>query len=458
MSMDNVRSRSALLCNGGRRIIRLMAGVVVAMVVVVPAFANDWPSWRGPDGTRVLGDGALPLEWSADRNIAWTAELGGLGVSSPIVGDDRVIVTSQVGWAPLADRVHPTLVRGRDDSESPLDGGRRDRDGQVSFLVAAYDRATGELLWEHETAASGPLQPVHNRHNLASPSPVTDGRRVYAVFGTGQVVALELETGRVVWTRHLQADYGGFDIIWGHTSSPAVYDGLLYVLCDHPSRAYLLALDTESGQERWKVDRGNGRRSYSTPVVYDGPGGPELIINSNERIDAFQPQSGASLWYAGGPNQFPVPVPTYADGAIYTNRGHRSGPYMRIRLGGRGDVTDTHVDWRIPTGAPYVSSVLYYAGLVYMATDSGIVTCVDAVTGERVWRERIGGSYTASPVAADGKVYLFGETGETVVLAAGRDPLVLARNDLGVRTIASPAVSDGRIYVRTDSQLIAIGE
>jgi hypothetical protein len=131
---------------------------------------------------------------------------------------------------------------------------------------------------------------------------------------------------------------------------------------------------------------------------------------------------------------------------------------MRIRLGGRGDVTDTHVDWRIPTGAPYVSSVLYYAGLVYMATGSGIVTCVDAVTGERVWRERIGGSYTASPVAADGKVYLFDETGETVVLAAGRDPLVLARNDLGVRTIASPAVSDGRIYVRTDSQLIAIGE
>jgi len=427
-----------------------------AVCVIAPTSANDWPSWRGPDGTRT-SDTTLPIEWSTDRNIKWITQLPGLGVSSPIVTNDQVIVTAQSGFAPLAKRTHPTLVRGADPNESPLTVEQRNNDTPVSFIVTAYSSATGILLWEHSFAAIGPLQPVHNRHNLASPSPVSDERYIYAVFGTGQVIALDLK-GNVVWTRHLQKDYGGFDIIWGHSSSPALYNGLLFVLCDHPSRSYLIALDATTGEERWKADRGSGRRSYSTPIVFSGPSGPELVVNSNERIDAYRPTTGELLWHAGESNQFPVPVPTYANGSIYTNRGHRSGPYMKIRLGGRGDVSNTHIDWRISTGAPYVSSILYYDGLIYMATGSGIVTCIDSQTGERVWRERFGGSYTASSMASGGKVYLFDETGQTIVLAAGREPTILAQNNLNVRTIASPAASNGNIFIRSDQQLIAVGQ
>ncbi len=188
-----------------------------------------------------------------------------------------------------------------------------------------------------------------------------------------------------------------------------------------------------------------------------GPRGDELIVNSSERLESLDPRTGELRWYAGEPNQFPIPVPTYADGILYTSRGYRAGPYMAIRLGGEGDVNDTEVLWRVPTGAPYIASILYFDGLIYMANGNGIATVVDPATGERLWQERIGGVYTATPVAGDGKVYLFSETGEAVVLEAGRSPRVMSRNPLNERVIASPAIAGGRIFVRTDRHLVAIG-
>ena len=423
----------------------------------------DWPQWRGPNGTGVARGGA-PLEWDAEKNVAWRAEIGGLGVSSPIVSGNQVIVTSQAGFAPLRDGSHPTLASGTVDGvDQSLGGSLRNGDGRIQFLVEAFDRRDGEMLWRHAIPARGALQPVHRKHNLASPSPVTDGERVYAVFGTGQTVALTMD-GQEVWSRHLGDDYGPFAIVWGHSSSPTIYRDLLILQCDHSAdqyvegatNAYLVALDSRTGEEQWKVDRGPGLLSYSTPVVVTGPSGDELIVNSSQRLDAYDPQTGEHLWYTGDSNQFPVPVATHAGGVIYTSRGHRSGPYMKIRLGGRGDVTATHVDWRIPTGAPYVSSLLYYDGLLYMANGSGIFTCVDAATGTQVWRERLGGAYTASPVASGDRIYFFSETGEAIVLAAGRVPVVLARNDLGSRILSSPAISDGELFIRTDHHLVAI--
>ena len=189
-----------------------------------------------------------------------------------------------------------------------------------------------------------------------------------------------------------------------------------------------------------------------------GPRGDELIVNSSERIDAYDPKTGKRLWHTGEPNRFPIPVPAYHAGILYTSRGYRSGPYMAIRTGGRGDVSKSHVQWSVPTGAPYVSSLVYYDGLVYMANDAGIVTAVDASTGEKVWQQRVEGIFTASPVAADGKVYLLSETGDAIVLRAGRQPLVLERNALGQRMVASPAVSNGQFFIRTDDHLICIGK
>ena len=429
--------------------------VVLLTISLAPRLAADWPQWRGPDGTGVAQD-AAPLEWGPDTNVAWRSEITGLGVSSPIVSGNLVIVTSQAGFAPLESGSHPTLSDGDvDGADGPLGGSRLDGDGGLRFLVEAFDRRSGDALWTHTIGAREPFQPVHQKHNLASSSPVSDGERIYATFGTGQTVALTMD-GEELWSRHLGEEYGPLEISWGYSSSPALYGDLLILQCDRESDAYLLALDARTGADRWKVDRGNGLRSYSSPVVIPGPSGAELIINSSARIDAFDPLTGAHLWHTGGTNQFPVPVASYADGAIYTSRGHRSGPYMKIRPGGRGDVTDTHVEWRVPTGAPYVSSILYYDGLVYMANGQGIITCIDAETGETVWRERLGGVYTASPLAANGRIYFFSETGETIVLAAGRDPIVLARNDLLARILASPAISDGHLFIRTDRQIVAI--
>lgn len=429
-------------------------------LVVSAVSAEDWPQWRGPQGTGVAAEGALPERWSATENVAWTADLGGVGVSSPVVASGRVFVTSQIGSG--TSRVGPRLAQG-----SAADGlGERSigtaraataapGDGPV-FVVEAFDQTSGRRAWQYQLPAAAPMPTVHDKHNMASPSPVTDGRHVYAWFSTGQLVALDME-GRAIWQRHLGREIGPFEINWGHSSSPTLFGNLLILLCDHDPASYLLALDARTGEERWRVDRGRGRQSYSTPFVVTTPTGPELIVNSSERVDAYDPRTGAALWHVGGQNQFPIPAPTYANGVVYMSRGYRSGPYMAVRPGGRGDVNASHIVWQAATGAPYISSLVHSGGLIYMASDVGGVTVLDAATGQRVWQQRIEGVFSASPVAGDGKVYFVTEGGSTVVIGGGRQPVILARNELGERLIASPALSDGQIFLRSDGRLFALG-
>ncbi len=440
------------------------AGVLAIGLVALGAVvhAEDWPHWRGPDGRRISSERDLPTTWSRDTGVAWRTPLRGLGVSSPIVAGDLVFLTSQIGRGPLRPGSHPTLARDgaeSPDDERPLGGRRVDGDGgdRVVFLVSAFDRADGHLVWDYEMPAEGDLPQAHQKHNMASPSPVSDGERVYAWFATGQLVALDVQ-GEQVWQRHLGRDYGPFEIVWGHSSSPVLHEDLVILQCDHETGAYILALDRQTGRERWKADRGPALRSYSTPLIVAGSEGNELVVNSYAGLDGYDPLTGQWLWHADGHNEYPVAAATYDDdGMVYTSRGHRAGPYMALRLGGRGVVDESHVAWRVPTGAPYISSLLYYEGLVYMANGNGIVTAVDADTGRRVWQDRVGGIFSASPAAGDGKVYLFSETGETVVLQAGRELEILQRNDLGERVVSSPAVSDGRLFIRTDEALLAVG-
>jgi outer membrane protein assembly factor BamB len=327
----------------------------------------------------------------------------------------------------------------------------------VVFVVEAFDRGSGRRLWEHRVEAEGPLPLVHEKHNLATPSPTTDGERVYAWFGTGQVVALTVD-GASVWARHLGEENGAFTLDWGHGSSPAVHGDLLFLVCYHEPQSYLLAVDKKTGATRWKVDRPANTKSYTTPVVIAGPSGEELLINSTEGIHAYDPATGELLWRAGGSHSFGIGAPSFQNGLIYGNRGYRSGPYFALRPGGRGgaDVSTTHVVWRSDTGAPYVSSVLVYEGLLYFGSDTGVITCVDAGTGEKLWQERTGGIFSASPVAGDGKIYFSSETGETFVYASGREPKLVSENSIDGRIVASPAIAGGRIYVRADDRLIAI--
>lgn len=417
--------------------------------------AADWPWWRGPLGTGVAPDSDPPVSW---KEPAWSVPLAGTGVSSPALWGDRVFVTSQQGRGALAPGRHPLLARNDPEvakAERPLGGG--EAGPSVVFVVEAFDRDDGGRLWQYRLPAQGELPEVHEKHNLASPSPVTDGERVYAWFGTGQVVALTVDGSRV-WQRHLAEENGPFVLHWGHGSSPALHGDLLYLLCYHEESSYLLAVDTRTGVTRWRIDREPGVRSYSTPVVIAGPAGEELVVNSTDGIHAYDPRTGELLWHAGGEHNFAIGVPSYADGVLYASRGYRSGPYLAIRPGGRGghDVGGTHVAWRSPTGAPYISSLLQYQGLLFMGSDAGVVTCVDAASGEKLWQERSGGIFSASPVAAAGRVYFLSETGEAFVYAAAREPRLLARNPIAGRVVASPAIAGERLYVRTDDRLIAV--
>jgi outer membrane protein assembly factor BamB len=448
---------------GGRAAISRILLACASFVVLAAAepAARNWPQWRGPSSGAVSTEPDLPTTWNPKQNIAWKASIAGLGTSSPIVWGDHVFVTSQIGSSAVTGGAHPQLAR--DDRtlaerENPIGGRRSEAQGtgtDIWLVVEAFRLTDGERLWEYRMKATAPLPEVHEKHNLATPTPTTDGRRVYAWFGNGQVVALDMK-GQRIWTRHLGVEYAPFRTLWGHGSSPTLAGDLLILLCDHLTDAYLLALDVRTGKERWKVDRGTGRVSHSTPLVVPGPSGDELVINSSERVDAYDPRTAKLLWYTGGPRQTPIPSAVFHDGRIFLSRGYRNSDYMAIRPGGRGDITATHVEWQVPSGASYVPSILYYDGLLYVTSEVGIVTCTDARTGERLWRHRLGGVFFASPVAGDGKIYMVSETGETFVLRAGRKPEVLARNDLGERFIASPAVSRGRILLRSDGTLFCV--
>jgi len=441
---------------------RLAWAGILTILLASAVYGNDWPNWRGPSASGVSPETGLPDRWSSTENVAWKAPVRGLGISSPIVWGDRVFVTSQIGRGVVEPG--PRLFQAGDAvaaGETPLGIGSSATGGPgggtgLTFLVTAFDRASGRRLWESQIQSSGPLQGVHEKHNLATPSPVTDGERVYAWFGTGQIAALDM-TGKTVWQRHLGAEYAPFEIGWGHSSSPILYRDTVILLCYHTRSSYLLALDARTGQVRWKSDRESGVFSYSTPFVAATGASAELIVNSSKGLSGHNPSTGEMLWQIEEENRFPIPVAVQHEGVIYTSRGYRSGPFLAIRPGGKGNVASSHVLWRVPTGAPYVSSLVYYDGLIYMVGDVGVVTVSDAKTGERVWQERVGGVFSASPVAADGKIYLLSEGGETVVLAAGRTPRVLARNKLDARQLASPAIAGGRLFIRSDDALFAIG-
>ncbi len=412
------------------------------LLAAASAQAADWPQWRGPSADGHSPETGVPIRWSKTENVAWRAPLRGLGTSTPVIWGDHVFLTSQLGDGPFEGRSR--------DFENATTAKRTGDTGKVHFAVQDFDRRDGRLRWEHVFEADGVLQPVHAKHNLASPSCVTDGERVYAWFGTGQAVALDF-SGKAIWRRHIGKEVAPFDVLWGHGSSPALHKDTLYLLCEHPPGAYLLALDRRTGKELWRAARGKERRSYTTPFV-TGEGATErLIVNTANGVEALDPADGKVIWRAGEGVKVPVGMPVFHDGMLFVSPGYVSSPYAAIR-------PDGSVAWEVKTGGPYISSVLFEQGVIYMANERGVVSAVDARNGETLWRERFGGVFTASPVSAGGFVYLVNEEGDAFVLAAGREKKVAARNALGERTLASPAISRGQIFIRTDEHLYCIGK
>jgi len=431
--------------------------ILVAWMWLIPVLsvsAADWPQWRGPSADGISLERDLPVQWDSDHNIAWKARLVGLGTSTPIVWGDRVFVTLEIGDGPIGEG--PIAGPARDFPGSPP--ARRGGQAPVRFAVQAFRRTDGHVAWQYVFDAEGELPPVHTMHNLATPSCVTDGNLIYAWFGTGQLVALSLD-GKLVWKRHLGKEYSHFFVLWGHGSSPLLYKDRLILLCDHRDASYLLALDKTTGEQLWRVDRGKERRSYSTPVVIPGPAGrgDQILVNGKERIDVYDFATGELLWYVGQAVTLALACPVLHEGILYVTRGDTSGPYSAVQTGGLGDAS-SRVKWEVKTGAPYIASPLYYQGVMYLAGETGVVTAVDAADGKTLWKARIGGIFSASPVEADGKVYLLNENGETVVLEAGRELKILARNRVDERMLASPAISGGQIFERSDDHLICIGK
>jgi outer membrane protein assembly factor BamB len=412
------------MINGG--FLRTPALVVLALYTGVlaagparDATRDDWPQFRGPDGQGYSPARGLLLTWSDKENVAWKVAVPGLGWSSPVVGGKQIWLTTAT------------------------DGGR-------SLRALCLDRITGKVRHNVEVFARKNAGPLHPKNSHASPTPILEGDRLYVHFGPYGTACLTTN-GRVLWRTTL-----AYTPLYGPASSPVLFGDLLILHCDGTDVRYTVGLDKHTGKVRWKTSRA-GRNSDSTPLVIRTGKGAQVISNVAERVVAYDAETGKELWWVGqGDNYAQVPRPVYGHGLVFTCGGYFHPVVYAIRPNGRGDVSTTHVVWSLRNGVPQTPSPVLAGDELYLVSDNGIASCVDARTGKLYWRERLGGNFSASPVVADGRIYFLDEEGTTVVVAAGRRFRKLAVNRVEGRTLASPAVAGRAIYLRTNTRLYRI--
>lgn len=410
-----------------RKIRRLrFLSFAMAVNIALPSLAADWPGWRGPARNGVTDDIGVPTTWSATQNVLWKVEVPGSGISNPIIWQDCVFLTAS---------------EGRDHSE---------------LHVICYDRATGKERWHQRLWGTAPTL-FYPQSGMASPSPQTDGKTVFAFFGTGDVFCFDMKGG-LLWQRALAHEYGRFQNRFAASSSPLLFENKLIVQCDHYGDSYLVALDSRTGTNLWKVDRPKAWHSWSSPQIIASKNQQELVISGSTKLDAYDPGSGDRLWTVRGLAQECIPTPVFGHGLLYAVSGP-NGDHYAIRPGGRGDVTESHVVWRHSRGTSFVPSAIIVDDRYYLADDKGFARCWEIPSGKELWRKRFKGKFTASPVAADGKLYFVSETGNTLVLdATSRDYVELARNEVGEDVLSSPAISHGAFFLRTSKHLFCFVE
>ncbi len=418
--------------------------VLAVLVVSAPVHAENWPQFRGPGSRGVSSESGVPVKWSATSNVAWKTTLAGPGHSSPIVWGDRIFLTAfrpDTGVvSSLYNSVMGMLAQGVAVS------------GQL--VVVCLDRLSGKVLWER-AVTEGSLENVHPNNSPASPTPVTDGKYVYAYFGWYGLVTFDF-SGQKVWEHRL----GPFPNEWGSGSSPILYGSTVILNCDNDAEDFLLALDKTTGRALWRTPR-NSARGWTAPMIWNAEGKDQIVVSGSERVIAYDPANGTEIWRLDGLARWVVPTPVAAHGLLYVVAGGPGGTAMlAVRPGGRGNITSTHVAWRNDRAASYIPSPLVVGDYLYTVKNGGVMTCLNARTGQLVWQERLpaGGDYYASPVAVEDHIYVVNEDGEVTVVAAAKPVLeVVASNTLGERTLASPAVSQGQMFLRTDSHLWAVG-
>lgn len=399
------------------------------------AQAENWPQWRGPNLDGTSGEKNLPVSWSKTENVEWRLELPMRSGSTPIIWGERIFLNVADG----------------DNLE-----------------LWCLDRTKGDILWKK--AVGGGNYKI-NKQNMSSPSPVTDGRNVYVMAGTGILKAFDF-SGKEQWSRDIQADYGKFGLNWGYGSSPLLHEGSLYVVVLHGMKtddpSYVLRLDKANGKTLARVERPTKAQveapdAYTTPTIAKVNGKLELIVSGGDLITGHDIETVKELWRADvlNPTNYAmnriITSPVYRDGIVYA--GSRVKPFVAMKPGGKGDVSQSHVMWTYQNG-PDVPTPVTDGKLLYITNDRGIVFCLDAKTGAEVWGpQRIAAAiYSSSPVLADGKIYISNEEGTTTVMKAGREFEVLAVNKFEEYMLSSPAISDGQIFLRTEKALYCIGK
>lgn len=426
------------------------------------AGTGDWPSFRGREATGVAEKQNLPDSWNpaTGENVLWRTPIPGLAHSSPIVWGDTLFVTSAISSRPNAT-FKPGLYGDGDASEDA---------SPQKWMLYAIDKKTGKIRWERVASQGEPRNKRHIKSTYASASPATDGRIVVAWFGSQGIFAYDMNGG-LRWSVDFgRVDMGAYDIPayeWGPASSPIIWNDLVIVQCDTQADSFLIALNALTGETVWKTDR-QELPSWGTPTVVDTPAGPELITNASNFVRGYDPRTGQELWKLGGSSKITAPTPIYANGLHIVASGRApERPVFAVKPGARGDLTlakdateNAGIAWSKTGRGSYMPTPLAYRGIIYVLANNGVFDAYDGVTGKEIYRQRlplVGSGYSASPVAADGKIYLSNEDGEVLVVEAGATFKQIGTNSIGEMLMATPALSDGVMYVRGVSTLFAIG-
>jgi outer membrane protein assembly factor BamB len=383
--------------------------------------AEDWPEFRGPSGQGHSAERGVPLEWS-ETNVLWKTPVPGRGWSSPVVANGRVWLTTAT------------------------ENGR-------SLRALAFDQETGRELVNVEVFRLGDGALLNQKNSRASPTPIVDGDRIYVHFGADGTAALTT-AGAIVWKARQW-----YESQHGNGASPVLYRDLLIINCDGSDTAFVVAIHKQTGKVAWKKARRlPWDQAYSTPLVIQVAGHDQLVSVGAYRATAYDPLTGREIWRVGYDDGFSnVPRPVYGKGLVYIATGFQQPSLLAVRADGTGDVTKGGIAWTLTRSAPYTPSPLLVGDELYVVNDIGILSCLDAATGETYWRERIGGNHSASPVFVDGRIYFLSEEGVATVIAPGRTFQTLAVNALDGSTLASIAVSSGSLFVRSDPHLDRLG-
>jgi outer membrane protein assembly factor BamB len=425
--------------------------IASAVLLTAPVRAENWPQWRGPGGQGVSAERTLPVEWAPDRNIAWKTELPGSGVSSPIVWGDRIFVTAVIEGetVPGAKAVVHT-VEGKEWIHPASVAG----DKRHTFKLLALDARTGRILWA-ETPYEGTVYDArHSRSSFAGPTPVTDGSTVFAYFGPEGLYAYDFN-GHLVWKVVEKFPTLGL----GTGTSPVLFENLVIIQRDEDTgdQSQIVAYDKKTGTEAWRTKR-KVEISWGTPVIIEAAGRNELVAIGNEATIAYDPATGKELWRTKGVESNAIHTPLVGDGIVIVTAGYPAKKVLAIRPGAVSD--DRRIVWEYSKGTGYVVSNILYGPYVYLLTDSGIVTCLDPKTGEVKYE---GGrlpkpaKFMGSPVAFGGYIAMTSEDGETFMLKAGPAHAIERTNSVDEPVYSSPALADGRIYIRAQKHLFAIG-